>query len=776
MQGSARIDELRQKFHENPRRYFAPLANEYRKAGDPEQAIAICRAHLAQQPAHMSGHVVYAQALYDAGRLDESRVVFEKALSLDPDNAIVLRQLGDISRHRGDTAEAKHWYSRALEADPNSREIAAYIAELTEPLTEPLTEAGEPLAPTEPVREAAAEPEHEERPAEASEPAAAKVEETASAEAEEATPVAEVEETAPVEAEEVTPAAEVEEPAAPAAEEATPDSGPIEAAASEGHELPADAGDFSLAIDEFAIEAQDVEVPLGEPSREPEVAAHEQAPAQAPTVADDFEFTVDDDLPAENEEEFTPLPISSGSPFVTRTMADLYARQGYHEQALEVYRQLADANPNDSEIAERIRELSPVEVPAEQPPAEVVAKITGNEFAEPHDLNGHIGFNAAEGISGELSASAEPSESVEPLESAQPSEPPVHFTEAELGAGDEWDTDSWAAGFSADEVVPFDFVASNAVEETTTFEAPAEPETVDASQLEAITPERVGEASTDSGAEASPPGHVEETAAPATLALEESAPEPVAEVAATPPTEPASLPERPDESLTAEIEHTGEFAAAPLPPGVLNETREEIQAVEVFAAHHPEEVAEKDEYEPEPEPETEHFVAYSPQPPEEEDLPHYKPPGPTIREFFATLGARRPPESGSAASFTAHAMVPEIDALPEVDDMAEWHDEESLPESAPEEARPVDEFPHVSDAFANLFPDSPISEEDTRAAFALSGALSSQPAPNVMLTDLPPTTPAPASSASALEVPQAAQESAEDIRRFREWLDGLADS
>src|SRR5512141_1301024 len=137
MQGSTRIDELRQKFHENPRRYFAPLANEYRKAGDPEQAIAICRAHLAQQPAHMSGHVVYAQALLDAGRVDESRVVFEKALSLDPDNAVVHRRLGDISRQKGDTAEARHWYTRALDADPHDREVAAYIAELTEPLTEP---------------------------------------------------------------------------------------------------------------------------------------------------------------------------------------------------------------------------------------------------------------------------------------------------------------------------------------------------------------------------------------------------------------------------------------------------------------------------------------------------------------------------------------------------------------------------------------------------------------------------------------------------------------
>src|SRR5258708_13394118 len=93
MQSSPRIDELKQKFHENPRRYFAPLANEYRKAGDPEQAIAICRAHLAQQPGHMSGHVVYGQALYDAGRIDESRGVFHHAPAPHPETPILLRHL-----------------------------------------------------------------------------------------------------------------------------------------------------------------------------------------------------------------------------------------------------------------------------------------------------------------------------------------------------------------------------------------------------------------------------------------------------------------------------------------------------------------------------------------------------------------------------------------------------------------------------------------------------------------------------------------------------------
>src|SRR6266487_6672316 len=118
MASSARIDELRQKFHENPRRYFAPLANEYRKAGDAQQAIAICRAHLAQQPQHMSGHVVYGQALYDAGRTEEARVVFEQALALDPENVIVLRHLGDIARRNGDVQSARNWYSRALDLDP----------------------------------------------------------------------------------------------------------------------------------------------------------------------------------------------------------------------------------------------------------------------------------------------------------------------------------------------------------------------------------------------------------------------------------------------------------------------------------------------------------------------------------------------------------------------------------------------------------------------------------------------------------------------------------
>src|ERR687884_139782 len=119
---SARIDELKKKFDKNPRRYFAPLANEYRKAGDLEQAIAICRAYLPQQPGHMSGHIVFGQALFEARQLDGAR----------------------------------GWYRRVLEADPRNDEMAAQLAALDAlaPPSPPVVTPAESWADVNPERAA----------------------------------------------------------------------------------------------------------------------------------------------------------------------------------------------------------------------------------------------------------------------------------------------------------------------------------------------------------------------------------------------------------------------------------------------------------------------------------------------------------------------------------------------------------------------------------------------------------------------------------------------
>ncbi|MDO8502373.1 MAG: tetratricopeptide repeat protein [Gemmatimonadaceae bacterium] len=525
MQGSPRIDELRQKFHENPRRYFAPLANEYRKAGDPEQAIAICRAHLAQQPGHMSGHVVYGQALYDADRIDEARVVFEKALSLDPDNAIVLKQLGDIARRHGETAEARHWYGRALDADPHDAETAAYIAELTEPVTE---------------------------------------------------------ETAP-----------------PPAEAKALDSIP---------EAPENA---------------DVEVPLPEPAAETDA-----------------------------EVAWRKTPPGEESPFVTRTMAELYARQGYRAAALDVYRQLALDHPDDKEILGRIEELSAE--PASSPETEASG---GSMTAPDEPAIETVEVSYAEASNDIVYAPSSEDLNIEP-EPETPISGDTHFTEIELQGGDTWDTDSWGAGFTPDEPTAMEFEAPDTMAHETAPESPAEAETL-ASEAEAA-------------AEAEP--------------------------------------------------------------------------------------------EAEPEADDSHLVAYSPPPPDDDDLPHFVPKGPTVREFFATLGAHRPPEGHPWRSFTARAAVPDVE-----------------PEASESGDQPA-EYPLATDAFSELFPDSPVSEEDSRAAFALSGALgASTPEPAAATPAPAPQVQAPRDAATrtpppAPPIPESSRESEEDIRRFREWLDGLAES
>src|SRR5688572_2639617 len=407
MQSSPRIEELRQKFHENPRRYFAPLANEYRKAGDPEQAIAICRAHLAQQPGHMSGHVVYGQALYDAGRMDEAGVVFQQALALDPENIIVLRHLGDIARQRGEVAEARSWYSRALDGDPHDAEIAAYLAELTEPLTaapagqsteaviqpppqpepEPLPEPepepkpqpeSEPEPQPEPVTEPESVTQRERAPEAEPEPVAASEPQSdfgawpeLDTEREQASDLADANDSEVRDDSLISPYAREMDFAAPSEMKWDLNESPylelVESSASD------DAWDSvrSEAPEEPTIGVSGLvdggdEVPVSAEAHAGEsgtAAAAGDSDTSRTSPALDAARTPPEPEPAlEPPLRRTPsraaTPVTETAPIVTRTLAELYLQQGYIEPALEIYRQLADQEPGNASLQARIEQLS----------------------------------------------------------------------------------------------------------------------------------------------------------------------------------------------------------------------------------------------------------------------------------------------------------------------------------------------------------------------------------------------------------------------------------
>ena len=416
-----RLRELQEKFEENPRRYFAPLANEYRKGGQPKRAIEICRTQLAQMPSHMSGLIVFGQALYEASEFNEAREVFERALALDPENLIALRSLGDMSLQSGDTVAARSWYNRLLDADPKDTSVIALVSEIdasaeAAPIAPPEalpidSDAGDQAIPF--ITDATGAPlESESQPAASAAPAEMP-EETAPAttpaiaedasppplglerhypvepEISDATPKAEAPKAEAPKVEAPEAAAEPEEPrpVSEAQTPAAPDAAPPSPAARSSFEdeIPLGAEGLHSAVVSEPRGADSLRSLLKPTPPMGTEGLQGRAKAAAPEGAEGLKgkpvpsplqgasgSRSDDDTPldtwspppgadvherVESPKEERMFSGSTPEPFVNETMAQLYLQQGYRQLALKVYYQLAEARPNDQGLKDRIAEI-----------------------------------------------------------------------------------------------------------------------------------------------------------------------------------------------------------------------------------------------------------------------------------------------------------------------------------------------------------------------------------------------------------------------------------
>ncbi len=392
MADPGRLDELKRKFEENPKRYFAPLANEYRKAGEADIAIELCRTFLPQQPGHMSGYIVYGQALHDAGQAEESAAVFKQALTLDPENIIALRQLGDIARDSGDSAGAMRWYGKVLDLDPRNDEVAAYITSIASPGSSPTPPVSERVAPPtvrpEPEPDASAvrledivsAPDTAQRPIMSEEPAQHAYE----------PPEAPVQEMSdePFEVTEwpsAMQAAGTEEQQSQDSHESPVLEGPwhagseaetaVEAEQPAGiSELQADADEPSapLRLSDYLKDEEAAFAPTAEelghaapqfeaesaPAPEPASEAVAESPAESPAepAAAPAAEPVPEPVAVRVAPKSATPSILDDSPFATATMAELYMQQGLRGEALTIYRQLV-LKREDPLIHARIAEL-----------------------------------------------------------------------------------------------------------------------------------------------------------------------------------------------------------------------------------------------------------------------------------------------------------------------------------------------------------------------------------------------------------------------------------
>jgi len=130
----SRIEDLEKRLSADPNsKIFVQLAEEYRKAGLPEDAIATCRDGLEKHPNYFSARVALGRALLEINALEEARAEFEKVLKADPAhrNALYNRGIALLQMGRGrDAIAAWEELLKRYPADPQLQGLRARIEQV----------------------------------------------------------------------------------------------------------------------------------------------------------------------------------------------------------------------------------------------------------------------------------------------------------------------------------------------------------------------------------------------------------------------------------------------------------------------------------------------------------------------------------------------------------------------------------------------------------------------------------------------------------------------
>lgn len=148
----SRIDELRRRLERDPEsRLFAQLAEELRKQGEVQEAIAVARSGLERHPEYPSARLTLGRALLDSGDPAGARAELEAAVAGAPDNILASRLLGEALETLGDLGSALAQYQTTLQIAPGDGHVEGRIRAIQSRLGAP--EAGESPGATADVTE-----------------------------------------------------------------------------------------------------------------------------------------------------------------------------------------------------------------------------------------------------------------------------------------------------------------------------------------------------------------------------------------------------------------------------------------------------------------------------------------------------------------------------------------------------------------------------------------------------------------------------------------------
>ncbi|MFQ5453947.1 MAG: tetratricopeptide repeat protein [Candidatus Zixiibacteriota bacterium] len=107
--------------------YWPAVAAKYYYEKKYSKAVEICKENLSGETKLLSSRLIYARSLYHAGQVESASDLFYYVLTLDPDNLVALKYLGDIKFAEADEVGAIANYQKILEIDPHCRALCASI-------------------------------------------------------------------------------------------------------------------------------------------------------------------------------------------------------------------------------------------------------------------------------------------------------------------------------------------------------------------------------------------------------------------------------------------------------------------------------------------------------------------------------------------------------------------------------------------------------------------------------------------------------------------------
>ncbi|HVS65379.1 MAG TPA: tetratricopeptide repeat protein [Thermoanaerobaculia bacterium] len=122
---SERLSDLRARWEADRRsRLFLQLAEEYRRQGQPLEAMAVLDEGLSRHPSSVAGKVLQGRCRLESGQVEAAAATLEEVVSRDPTHIVAYRWLTESYLELGDAEQARRRLDVYTQLNPQGEDLS----------------------------------------------------------------------------------------------------------------------------------------------------------------------------------------------------------------------------------------------------------------------------------------------------------------------------------------------------------------------------------------------------------------------------------------------------------------------------------------------------------------------------------------------------------------------------------------------------------------------------------------------------------------------------